>query len=173
MRRVSELISSLNESIGKAVSSLNVVLVVLICIDVVVRYAFKQSSAAFYELEWHVFSVIFLIGAGWTLRHDQHVRVDILYAKVSPRLQAILDIIGVLCLLMPFSFTLIVTALPYTMVAFQTAEASPDTGGLPYRWIIKSSIVIGAGLLMLQGVAMLFEKTLRLIGGKERAENVA
>ncbi len=173
MRRVSELISSLNESIGKAVSSLNVLLVVLICIDVVARYLFKQSSAAFYELEWHIFSAIFLIGAGWTLRHDQHVRVDILYAKASTRLQAILDIIGVLCLLMPFSLTLIVTALPYTLVAFQTAEASPDTGGLPYRWIIKSSIVIGAGLLMLQGVAMIFEKTLRLIGGKERAENVA
>jgi len=173
MRRVSELISSLNESIGKAVSSLNVVLVVLICIDVVARYAFKQSSAAFYELEWHVFSVIFLIGAGWTLRHDQHVRVDILYAKAPPRLQALLDIIGILVLLMPFSLTLIVTAFPYTLVAFQTAEASPDTGGLPYRWIIKSAIAIGAGLLMLQGVAMLFEKTLRLIGGKERAENVA
>ncbi len=173
MRRVSELISSLNESIGKAVSSLNVLLMVLICIDVVARYLFKQSSAAFYELEWHVFSMIFLIGAGWTLRHDQHVRVDILYAKASPRLQALIDILGILLLLMPFSLTLIVTAFPYAMVAFQTAEASPDTGGLPYRWIIKSAIAIGAGLLMLQGIAMLFEKALLLIGGKEQTKHVA
>jgi TRAP-type mannitol/chloroaromatic compound transport system permease small subunit len=172
MRQVAEWISSLNERVGRAVSGFNVLLVVLICIDVAVRYVFKQSSAAFYELEWHVFSVIFLIGAGWTLRHDQHVRVDIFYAKARPRLQALLDIIGILVLLMPFSLTLIVTAFPYTLVAFQTAEASPDTGGLPYRWIIKSAIVIGAGLLMLQGVAMLFEKALLLIGGKERAENV-
>jgi TRAP-type mannitol/chloroaromatic compound transport system permease small subunit len=173
MRTISQLISLLNEHVGKAVSGLNVLLVVLICVDVVARYAFKHSSAAFYELEWHLFSLVFLIGAGWTLRHDQHVRVDILYAKANPRLQAMLDIIGVALLLMPFSLTLIVTALPYALVAFQTSEGSPDTGGLPYRWIIKSAIVIGAVLILLQGIAMLLEKALFLISGKERATHVA
>ncbi len=167
---MSQFISSLNEHIGKAVSGLNVLLIVIVCVDVVARYAFKHSSAAFYELEWHIFSMIFLMGAGWTLRHDQHVRVDILYAKANPHLQALLDIIGVVLLLIPFSLTLIVTALPYALVAFQTSEGSPDTGGLPCRWIIKSAIVIGAGLILLQGLAMLFEKTLFLIGRKERSD---
>ncbi len=173
MKAIIQLISSLNERVGKFISGLNILLVVLICIDVIVRYIFKQSSTAFYELEWHLFSFIFLMSAGWALRHEKHVRVDILYSKASPRVQAIIDIIGVLFLLMPFCIVIVLTAFPYTKVAFESMEASPDTGGLPFRWIVKSSIVLGAGLLMLQGVAMLLEKILFLIEGKERAENVA
>lgn len=173
MKAIIQMISSLNEGAGKIISTLNVFLVVLICIDVTVRYIFKQSSTAFYELEWHLFSFIFLISAGWALRHEKHVRVDILYSKAGPRVQAIIDMIGVLFLLMPFCLVIILTAFPYTKVAFESMEASPDTGGLPFRWVVKSSIVLGAGLLMLQGVAMLLEKILFLIEGKERAENVA
>ncbi len=172
MRKIAQLISSLNECIGNVVSGLNVVLVMLVCVDVAVRYLFKQSSAAFYELEWHLFSLIFLLGAGWTLQHDQHVRVDILYANSSPRLQATIDCLGVLILLIPFCLVLLFTSIPYTLVAFQTAEASPDTGGLPYRWIVKSSIAIGAILLLLQGIAMLLEKTLFLMERKEPSEHV-
>lgn len=173
MRTIAQQISSLNEVIGKVVSALNVLLVVMICGDVIVRYVVKQSSAAFYELEWHVFSVIFLVGAGWTFRHERHVRVDILYSKARPRWQAVIDIIGILLLLFPFSLTLIVTGLPYTLVAFESGEGSPDTGGLPFRWIVKSAIVVGAGLLTLQGLAMLLEKILFLIEGKEHSQDVA
>ncbi|MGQ9805460.1 MAG: TRAP transporter small permease subunit [Chlorobiales bacterium] len=173
MKTIAQRISSLNESIGKVVSALNVLLVVMVCGDVIVRYVVKQSSAAFYELEWHIFSVIFLVGAGWTLRHERHVRVDIFYAKANPRLQAVIDIVGTLLLLLPFSLTLIVTGIPYALVAFESGEGSPDTGGLPFRWIVKSAIVVGAGLLTLQGLAMLLDKILFLIEGKERAEDVA
>lgn len=173
MRTMVQQISSLNERVGKAVSALNVVLVVMVCGDVVVRYVVKKSSAAFYELEWHVFAFIFLVGAGWTLRHERHVRVDIFYAKASARLQALIDCVGIMFLLLPFSLTLIVTGFPYALVAFESGEGSPDTGGLPFRWIVKSFIVVGAGLLTLQGVAMLLEKMLLLIEGKERAEDVA
>ncbi|MCS6990088.1 MAG: TRAP transporter small permease subunit [Chloroherpetonaceae bacterium] len=176
MKLAIKLISSLNERVGKAVSLLNVALVLLICVDVAARYAAKRSSAAFYELEWHLFSFIFLLGAGWTLRHDKHVRVDILYAKASPRLQAILDIVGTLFLLFPFCAILLSTSIPYALVAFETGEGSPDAGGLPHRWVVKSSIAIGTGLLLLQGIATLFEKILFLAteaSGKERAEHVA
>ncbi len=172
MKTIIRLISSLNEVAGNVASGANVLLVALICVDVTARYFFKQSSAAFYELEWHVFSFIFLIGAGWTLRHDRHVRVDILYSKSTPRVQAALDIIGVLFLLLPFCVAMMVSSLPYALIAFESGEASPDTGGLPYRWIIKSTIAISAGLLTLQGVAMLLEKILVLIEGKERAKDV-
>ncbi len=173
MKIIVQLISSLNERIGRVISGLNLVLVMIVCIDVMVRYLIKQTSATFYELEWHLFSFVFLIAAGWTLRHDRHVRVDIFYAKVSPKSRAVIDILGVLFLLLPFSYTLIATGLPYTLVAFESGEASPDTGGLPFRWIVKSSIVVGAALIALQGIAMLLEKMLFLIEGKERSENVA
>ncbi|MFQ3598558.1 MAG: TRAP transporter small permease subunit [Chloroherpetonaceae bacterium] len=168
MRTIIQLISSLNEVAGKVASVFNLLLVAVVCMDVIVRYLIKQSSAAFYELEWHMFAFIFLISAGWTLRHERHVRVDIFYAKASPRVQAVIDVCGVLLLLLPFSLTLISTGLPYALVAFESGEGSPDTGGLPFRWIVKSFIVIGTGLLILQGVAMLLEKILFLIEGKER-----
>ncbi len=178
MRTIVHFISSLNERVGKVISSLNLLLIIIVCIDVVVRYLFKQSSAAFYELEWHLFAFVFLVAAGWTLRHERHVRVDIFYAKASPRVQAVIDIFGVLLLLLPFSLTLIATGFPYALIAFESGEGSPDTGGLPFRWIVKSAIVVGAGLLTLQGVAMLLEKVLVLIeekerAGKERSEDVA
>ncbi len=178
MKTIVHLISGLNERIGKVVSGFNLLLILIVCVDVVVRYLFKQSSAAFYELEWHLFAFLFLVAAGWTLRHERHVRVDIFYAKASPRVQAVIDICGVLVLLLPFSLTLIATGFPYALIAFESGEGSPDTGGLPFRWIVKSSILVGAGLLTLQGVAMLLEKVLFLIegkemNGKERSEDVA
>lgn len=175
MKLAIQFISALNERVGRYVSLLNVALVLIVCADVAARYLAKRSSAALYELEWHLFSFIFLLGAGWTLRHDKHVRVDIFYANASPKRQALMDIAGVLLLLFPFGFTLLVASIPYAVAAFETGEGSPDAGGLPHRWIVKSAIPLGAALLLLQGVAMLLEKILVLTesSGKERANDVA
>ncbi|MFN3385211.1 MAG: TRAP transporter small permease subunit [Candidatus Thermochlorobacter sp.] len=158
MKSYIRLVARLNEGVGKFAALLNVLLIALVCFDVLVRYVFKQTSAFFYEMEWHLFSVVFLLAAGWTLLNDRHVRVDILYSRLSERKRAIADIIGTLVFLLPFCIVILATAIPYTLNAFSSGEGSPDAGGLPYRWIIKSTIVIGALLLLLQGIALMMEK---------------
>lgn len=161
------LVSALNEAIGQATALLNLLIIALVCVDVVVRYFLKQTSAFFYEMEWHLFSLLFLLSAGWALRHERHVRVDILYAKLSEKKKALINLLGTLIFLLPFCTVIILTGVPYTISAFVSNEASPDSGGLPFRWVIKSSIVVGAGLLLLQGLALLLESILTLTKKEE------
>ncbi len=166
MKTYIHLVRRLNEAIGKFAALLNVLLIALVCFDVLVRYVFKQTSAFFYEMEWHLFSAVFLLAAGWTLLNDRHVRVDIFYARSSERNRAIADIIGTLVFLLPFCIVILATAIPYTLNAFTSGEGSPDAGGLPYRWIIKSTIVIGVLLLLLQGIALMMEKLMLIVNKK-------
>ncbi len=163
------LVSRLNEAVGKFAALLNLLMIALVCFDVVVRYVLKKTSAFFYEMEWHLFSMVFLLAAGWTLLHDRHVRVDIFYTRFSKRSKALADVMGTIVFLLPFCIVILATAIPYTLNAFVSGEASPDAGGLPYRWVIKSMIVVGAGLLLLQGVAQLIEN-LTTLAKKEHEE---
>ncbi len=169
MQTYIRLVSRLNEVVGRFAALLNLLMIALVCFDVVVRYALKKTSAFFYEMEWHLFSMVFLLAAGWTLLHDRHVRVDIFYVRLSKRGRALADVIGTLVFLLPFCIVILATAIPYTLNAFVSGEGSPDAGGLPYRWVIKSMIVIGTGLLLLQGIALLIEKLI-LLAKKEHEE---
>ena len=96
-------IDTVNEWIGRAVSWVTLLLVMVVFVDVVMRYAFKTSFVFTQELEWHLFAFIFLIGAGYTLLHDGHVRVDILYTRLPPRVRVWIDILGGLLFLIPVS----------------------------------------------------------------------
>ena len=133
------------------------VMVLIIVYDVSMRYVFHISSGALQELEWHLFALIFLLGASYTLKHDAHVRVDILYSSrwMTARRRAYVDLFGVLFLLIPFCVLVIVSSLPFVASAFSMGEGSSDAGGLPYRFLIKSAIPAGFALLLLQGVAQL------------------
>lgn len=157
---------SLNEIIGRAVSWLTTALVLLICADVAARHLLNFSSAAVFELEWHLFAIIFLIGAGYTLKDDKHVRVDILYARLSPKRQALINLFGVVFFLVPFCLIVIKSGLAYTMASFNIGESSTDPGGLPYRFLIKSTIPMGFVLLLMQGIALAFRSLLTLSGNQ-------
>lgn len=149
----SKMIDSINSWIGKAVAWLTFVLVLLICTDVALRYIFSFSQAGFYELEWHLFAAIFLLGAAYTLRYDKHVRVDVFYTRFSTRTKAWVNLIGTFIFLLPFCFVIMYTSVPFVSDSYAILESSPDPGGLPYRFIIKSTIPIGFGLLLLQGLS--------------------
>jgi TRAP-type mannitol/chloroaromatic compound transport system permease small subunit len=97
----------LNHWSGKLAGWLSSLLVVIICIDVLLRYVFQFSTVALYDTEWHLFALIFLLGAGYTLQHDRHVRVGVFYAKFSPRQQAWVNVLGCLLFLFPFSLLLV------------------------------------------------------------------
>ncbi len=145
----------LNEFVGKLISWLTTILVLVICFDVFMRYVFNWSSAAVFELEWHIFAAIFMIGAAYALKHDKHVRVDLFYSKFSDKQKATVNLLGTLFFLFPFCIIVLITSLTFVENSFAIGETSPDPGGLPARYIIKSTIPIGMSLLILQGVSII------------------
>ena len=159
----------INELVGKFVAWLVVLMVALTFYDVLMRYLFSSGSVALQELEWHLFSMILLLGAAYTLKHRGHVRVDLVYAsrKLNDRHRAIIDLLGNLFMLLPFCLLIIFSSIPFIETAYLAKEHSPDPGGLPFRWILKSMIAIGFALLALQGLAGSIAIARKLLKGSD------
>ena len=164
MLKLISTIDALNERIGRATSWLVLAMVLLICYDVAMRYLFQQGSVALQELEWHLFALIFLLGSAYTLKHNDHVRVDLFYQSrfVSDKQRALINILGTLFFLLPFCFLVLYTSWPFVENAFYYQEGSPDPGGLPYRYLLKGSLLVAFGLLILQGLAELLRNIVKL-----------
>lgn len=142
---------------------LTTALVLVIMYDVVARYLFNTSSAGIVELEWYLFSFIFLLGAAYALKHDRHVRVDVFYQNFSPKRQAWVNLIGCTFFLIPFCVVVIIASLEFTANSWAIQEGSADPGGLPARYIVKAAIPIGFVLLLLQAISLLTHSLLTLI----------
>ena len=164
LKLVSGTIDRSNELVGRAVSWVSLLLVLVVFVDVVMRYAFKISFVFTQELEWHLFAFIFLIGAGYTLLHDGHVRVDIIYQRLSPRGKAWVNLLGVIFFLIPGCYLVISTSWKFVSNSFSMMEGSPDPGGIPYRFIVKGTMTVGYILLLLQGISMGLHALLQLLG---------
>ncbi len=162
------LIDRLNGAVGKAASWVTFGLVLVVFVDVVMRYAFKTSFVLTQELEWHTFAFIFLVGAGYTLLADGHVRVDILYQRFGPRGRAWTNLLGVVFFLIPGCILVVATSWHFMLRAFQVGEGSPDPGGIPYRFIVKGFIPLGFSLLLLQGVSLGIRSLLEILGVPRR-----
>ena len=152
--RISKFIDDLVDWLGRKVSWLTTVLVVLICADVIMRYLFSATKTWILELEWHIFSVIFLIGASYTLLHDKHVRVDLFYEKMSPTKRRWVDLAGIVFFLLPWCVVVMHTSLDYTLNSFSFRETSSQPNGLPARYLIKGVILIAFSLLFLQALSL-------------------
>lgn len=148
------VIDILNEKIGKTASWATLFLVAITFVDVVMRYAFNISFVFTQELEWHVFAFIFLVGAGYTLKIEGHVRVEVFYGKLGRKGQGWINLIGVLFFLIPTCVLFVKTGIPFVTKSFAILEGSPDPGGIPYRFLLKSCIPVGYSLLLLQGVSL-------------------
>ena len=153
--KVVESIDRMSEWSGRAIAWLVLGLVLLVCYDVTMRYLFQSGSIALQELEWHLFALIFLLGAAYTLKHDEHVRVDLIYShrRISRKQRALVNVLGGVLLLLPFCVLIIYTSWPFVANAFSIGEGSPDPGGLPYRFLIKAAIPLGFTMLLIQGVS--------------------
>lgn len=160
---VVRLIDSLNERIGHFISWLTTLLVLVVCYDVFTRYVLNISSVAVQELEWHLFAVIFLLGAAYTLKHGGHVRVDVFYTHMSPRGKALIDLCGGLLFLIPFSLLVIWTSHAFVGMSWAVKETSPDPGGLPFRYLLKAMIPSAFVLVLLQGIAQTLRAFFTLI----------
>ncbi len=157
-------VNRLNETVGSGVSWLTTLLVLVVCYDVFTRYLLKNSTVAVQELEWHLFAVIFLIGAAYTLKHDRHVRVDVFYGRFSLRTRAWVDFAGSLVFLIPFCLVAIWCSKTFVVNAYTIGETSPDPGGLPARFVLKAAIPAGFFLLFLQAVSLALQSLLKLLG---------
>ena len=153
LKKVSQKIDAFTEIVGLVVAWLTTALVLNVFYDVIMRYVFHHGNIAIQELEWHIFSVIFLIGAAYTLKHDGHVRVDILYTKFSRKQKAWVDLICTFVFLIPFCIIVIYASISFVQFSWSVREVSPDPGGLPGRYILKSMIPLGFVLLIIQGLS--------------------
>ena len=164
LNKTIRIIDAVSEWTGRAIAWLVLVMVLIIVYDISMRYLFQIGSVALQELEWHLFSLVFLFGAAYTLKHDGHVRVDIFYQSrwMNDRRRAYVDLFGTLFLLMPFCVLIIVSSVTFVGNAFAIGEGSPDPGGLPYRFLLKAAIPVGFGLIMLQGVAQMMRAIVTL-----------
>ena len=153
-----------NDFIGMGASLFNHLLVWLICVDVLMRYFFSASEIWIMEVEIYFYAFIFLLGAGFAFRHDRHVRVDVFYAKMSERSQALIDVLGGILFLLPWTAVVIAVSYQYAAMSFRIGEGSSQPGGLPWLWILKSLICIGFLLLFVQGLANIFRAVLFLQG---------
>ncbi len=170
LQQVVSAIESLNEHVGRAVSWLATLLVAVVVYDVFTRYFLQSSMVWVQELEWHLFALMFLLGAAYTYKHDKHVRVDVLYTRFSVKQKAWVNFAGNILFLLPFSFLIMWTSWDFVLNSFMIGETSPDPGGLPARYILKAAIPVGFFLLFLQGVAVLIKSGLILFGTTNAGE---
>lgn len=157
----------LSEWTGRATMWLALILVLITTFETGERYLFNRSSSAVQELQWHIYSLIFLLGFAYTLRHDGHVRVDIFYDKMPERWKAVINLSSMVLLLIPFCVMIIGFSWDWVVKAYEIGEKSPDPGGLPGRWLLKGAIPVGFGLLLLQGIVEIVKNLRMILLGKK------
>ena len=163
-------IDKINEWVGRGVAWVTLGLVLVVFIDVVMRYLFNTSFVFTQELEWHLFGFIFLIGAGYTLLHDGHVRVDIIYQRLGLKGRAWINFCGVILFLIPGCIMVMTTSWKFMANSFAILEGSPDPGGIPFRFILKGCIPLGFTLLLLQGISLGIHSLMQILGIEEAKE---
>lgn len=151
--RLVEVIDSFTEALGKIISWLTLLMVLLTFAIVVLRYGFNLGWIAMQESVLYFHGIVFMLGAAYTLKHDGHVRVDIFYQKFSVKQKAWVNFTGGLILLLPICIFMFFISLDYVLAAWQIMERSSEAGGLPLVYLNKSLILILAITLFCQGVA--------------------
>ena len=152
MYRFAEAVDRWVDRIGRAAAWLTLTVVVLMAANVLLRYAFSIGSVWSQELEWHLLAPLVLAGMTYALGKGEHVRVDVLYARYTPRAQAAVDVLSAL-LALAFALLVIRYAVPYVQQSYVIGEISSDPGGLTHRWLLKGLIPLGFALFALQAAA--------------------
>ena len=166
MLKLIQYIDAFNERIGKLASWSSLLLVVLVCLDVILRYFLQWSRVWMMELELYFFAIIFLLGAAYAFREDQHVRVDVFYSNMSDRSKAFVNLVGGIFFLVPWCLILMYISHRYFMKSWIIGESSSQPGGLPALYIKKGLLVIGFFLLFLQGISSI-ASSLRILSKRK------
>ena len=156
--RLSQWIDQFNESLGKLIYWLSLIMVLIGAYNALARYLDRftglgMSSNMYIETQWYLFSLLFLLSAAYTLKHDSHVRVDVLYGRLSKRGKAWINLLGTCFFLFPFCILMLIMSVPSVVNSWAVWEMSPDPGGLP-RYPIKTMIPVAFVLLIIQGLSI-------------------
>lgn len=157
MLKVSQAIDRFTEAVGKAVGWLILAAVLLSAGNAVVRKTLNTSSNAFLEMQWYLYGAAFLLAAAYTLRQNEHIRIDIVYGALPRRVQHWIDLLGHIFFLMPFLILMDVYFLPYVLNSVRSGEMSNNSGGL-ILWPAKALLLAGFALLTLQGLSEIIKK---------------
>ncbi len=161
--KLSRQIDWLTERVGKSIIWLVLVVTLIAATNAVMRYTVNYSSNAFLEIQWYLFSAIFLLGAGYTLMRNEHVRIDLIAGRFSKRGQTWIDVFGIIFFLMPMAIAVMYLSWPIFVLALQNNEQSSNAGGLPV-WPVRLLVPIGFFLLVIQGFSELIKRIGFLMG---------
>jgi len=160
---VSRFIDAVNEHVGRLVYWAVLAAVLVSSINATIRYAFNMSSNAWLELQWYLFAAVFLLCSGYTLLHNEHIRIDVVSSRFSRRTQIWIDVFGIVFFLLPMSSIILWLSWPIFMNAWNSNEISGSAGGL-LRWPARLMVPAGFFLLTLQGVSELIKRIATLQG---------
>lgn len=183
MLKVSRIIDTAIDFMGRYASWLVIIMIVIGVYNTVTRYigsliGRNLASNSMVELQWYIFAILFFLGASYVLQHNEHVRVDFLYGNWPPRRKALINLFGTILFLIPFCLIVLYVSTRPVLIswgynpitgAWRAWEMSPDPGGLP-RAPIKSMILIGFGLLIIQGISEIIKNIAILAGRMESKE---
>jgi TRAP-type mannitol/chloroaromatic compound transport system permease small subunit len=155
--KFSQGIDAINTWLGKRLAWLIIVAVIVSSVNATVRKLFDESSNAWLELQWVLFSVVFLLCAPWTLLKNEHIRIDIINSFWPKKVRDSIDVIGHAFFLLPLTIVMIITSVPFFLRSYEINEQSGNAGGLP-QWPAKSLIMVGFALLFFQGLSELIKR---------------
>lgn len=162
--RLADGIDRITAGVGRSAVGCSLYIVIAEFAVVVMRYALGLGSIRLQESVIYAHAALFMLAAAWTFQEDGHVRVDIFYIRATPRIRALIDLLGAVFFLLPFTVTLMIVALPYVERSWSILEGSPQPSGLPFVYVLKTLIPLFAVLLGLQGVAQAMRAALVLSG---------
>jgi len=164
-----DAVDRLTEWIGQWLKWLVLFSSLISAFNALMRYTIHYSSNAWLEIQWYMFGAMFLLAAGYALKHEEHVRVDVFYSQLNPKQQAWVDVVGTILFLMPISVLIAWMSIPMVVNSYKIMEHSSDPGGL-LRWPIKIMVPLGFVLLALQGVTEIIKRTAVALGIREPAK---
>jgi TRAP-type mannitol/chloroaromatic compound transport system permease small subunit len=163
---LSRRVDALNERVGRLLMWLVLLTTLIATGNALAKYLLGEGSNTWLEAQWYGFGAMFLLGAGYTLRHNGHVRIDVVYQRFSARGQALIDLIGGVLFLLPVAGLLVWLSWPLFAESWRLQEMSPDAGGL-IRWPVKLLLPLGFGLLLLQGISEIIKRIGVLTGNTQ------
>ena len=169
LRKIASLCDSISDWTGKGIAWLTLFMVLVTFTVVVLRYLFNMGWIAMQESIVYMHALVFMLGAAYTLRHNGHVRVDIFYVRMGPRGKAWVDLFGVLFMLIPVCAFIAWISWEYVAVSWELLEGSPEAGGLPGRFLLKSAIPAMAILMIIQGISQALNALLVILGASEHS----
>lgn len=162
MEKLCNVIEKFVERIGHIAMWSNGLLILIIILQVVLRYAFHNGFVALEELEWHLYAIGIMVGTSYAMIKDVHIRVDLIHANLSDRKQQFIELFGILFLLLPFLCIIFHQSLDFTHEAWRMGERSSSPMGLSFRWVIKAFIPFGFGLMILATISKMIRTILAL-----------